>query len=184
MYNLDQFRSLEMSDFMERMGFEFERGKYNCPICGSGTGKNKSSAFMVYPGERGWYCHACVKGGNIINFMMEWKNLDFKDAIQELAGIYGIDKEADIKPMVFKVFDQVRVFYKMEDALKWERKLLDDSHREAIRKVRILIAELNGLGVIDDSHWLCKCLSMRKKFNPTPEALGMIIDRLSKCGGG
>jgi hypothetical protein len=161
------------------MGFEFERGKYNCPLCGSGTGNNKTSAFIVYPGDRGFYCHACVKGGSVINFMMHWKGLSKYEAIKELAGIYGFEKidTEKYKPVTYQVFDKVRTFYKIEDALKWENDILDKSHKECIRKVRVYIAILNGHGIIDDSHWLCKCL--RPTFtNPTPWQLLTIINYL------
>ena len=36
--------------------------QYVCPICNSGTGKNKSGALTLYPGSNRIYCYACGDG--------------------------------------------------------------------------------------------------------------------------
>jgi hypothetical protein len=177
MYNLDYFRELSMSDFMDRMGFDKSGHRFICPLCGQGE-SGDNPGFCIIGNDRAFYCHACVRGGDIFKLIQEWKGYSFGEALRELAGIYGISEEkTDLKPVTYQVFDQVRTFYKIEDALKWERKILDESHKECIRKVRVYIAILNGHDIIPDDHWLCKCL--RPSFtNPTPWQLLTIIKYL------
>ena len=43
------------------------RDNYVCPVCGSGTGKNKSAAFYVLPDGQRAYCHACHWEGDIFD---------------------------------------------------------------------------------------------------------------------
>lgn len=176
MYNLDFFRELSMMEFMERMGFERSRNNnFICPFCESGTGSDKTSAFYAKKDAPVFFCHACLKQGNMFQFMQEWKNLTFIEALRELAGIYGIsEEETDLKPMIFQVFDKVRTFYRIEDAIGWEKKLHAKVRKDNIRSVRIWIATLNGYGIIKDSHWLCRCLG--KTFNPDPSQLSIIIN--------
>jgi DNA primase len=51
-----------------------------CPIH-----KEKTPSFMVSPSKNIWKCFGCSKGGNLIDFVMELKGLDFKEALHTLA---------------------------------------------------------------------------------------------------
>lgn len=42
-------------------------GKYACPVCGSGTGENRTPAFSVTPDDRRWTCFACMHGGDVFD---------------------------------------------------------------------------------------------------------------------
>jgi TOTE conflict system primase-like protein/CHC2-type zinc finger protein len=44
-------------------------------------------SFSVNVQENYWHCFACEIGGSIIDFYMRWNNLEFKDAVNELASI-------------------------------------------------------------------------------------------------
>ncbi|MDP9486863.1 MAG: CHC2 zinc finger domain-containing protein [Actinomycetota bacterium] len=58
-----------------------------CPIHGS---RNRD-AFAVYP-DGGWWCFNCDEGGDVIALWMRAKNyLDFKTALIDLAGLYGVE---------------------------------------------------------------------------------------------
>ena len=104
MYDLTYIKNIEMEDLMGRLGFCKERGKYNCPLCGSGTGENRSSAFVVYPDDRGFHCFSCNTGSTPIDFIMQYYNLEFGKAVERIAELYGIAKEENkIEPIMFHV---------------------------------------------------------------------------------
>jgi DNA primase len=68
---------------LRKMGKNF-RG-----LCPFHTEKNPS--FYVNPEKGIYYCFGCKKGGNAINFLMEYEKLDFPDAIKRLAKDLGIE---------------------------------------------------------------------------------------------
>ncbi len=51
----------------------------------------KTPSFSVNPKGRFFHCFGCGASGDAITFYMKIENLDFKDAIKELAQQYGID---------------------------------------------------------------------------------------------
>lgn len=65
------------------------------------TGKNysglcpfhneKTPSFSVEPDKQFYYCFGCGAGGNAIGFVMNYENLDFPEAIENIAAQMGID---------------------------------------------------------------------------------------------
>ncbi len=51
----------------------------------------KSPSFSVSQEKQFYYCFGCGAKGNIISFLMEFDRLEFPEAIEELAKIYGVD---------------------------------------------------------------------------------------------
>lgn len=51
----------------------------------------KTPSFTVSSERQSYYCFGCQKGGGVINFMMDYENLDFLTAIETLADQQGID---------------------------------------------------------------------------------------------
>jgi len=51
----------------------------------------KAPSFYVSPDKGIYYCFGCKKGGNAINFLMEYEHLDFPDALKKLAKMLGIE---------------------------------------------------------------------------------------------
>lgn len=51
----------------------------------------KTPSFTVSPERQAYYCFGCQKGGGVINFIMDYENLDFLAAIENLADSQGID---------------------------------------------------------------------------------------------
>ena len=51
----------------------------------------KNPSFYVNPEKGIYYCFGCQKGGNAVNFLMEYEKLDFPDAIRRLAKNLGIE---------------------------------------------------------------------------------------------
>ena len=62
-----------------------------CPFHGE-----KTPSFSVNTNKQMFYCFGCHKGGSVITFLMEYENLTFPEAVQELAARSGI-KLPDVK---------------------------------------------------------------------------------------
>ena len=70
---------------------QHRKGKqYNCPFCGSGTGKNGTPALSTYEDDTKWKCQSCGAGGDIINLFYMVNRLEdtpenFKYAVTTLS---------------------------------------------------------------------------------------------------
>ena len=51
----------------------------------------KTGSFNVSPTRQIYKCFGCGKGGNVFNFVMEYENLTFPEAVKMLAGRVGIE---------------------------------------------------------------------------------------------
>ncbi len=51
----------------------------------------RDASFYVSPDKGIYYCFGCKKGGNAINFLMEYEKLDFPTAVKKLAKDLGIE---------------------------------------------------------------------------------------------
>ena len=72
------------------------KNQYICPICGSGTGKNHTGAFTVYPKTDSYYCFACQTSGDIFSLYGAVNNIsDFKTVQKELEKKYSAIKKKD-----------------------------------------------------------------------------------------
>jgi len=57
--------------------------------------KEKTPSFSVAPDKQFYYCFACGAGGNSIGFLMQLANLNFPEAVEELAGKAGLTVPKD-----------------------------------------------------------------------------------------
>lgn len=61
--------------------------KANCPFH-----QEKTPSFVVFPDTGTWRCFgACGTGGDIFSFLMKRENIDFREAVQELAREAGVE---------------------------------------------------------------------------------------------
>lgn len=51
----------------------------------------KSPSFSVSPGKQMYYCFGCGAGGNVFNFIMEYENYTFGEALKYLADRAGVE---------------------------------------------------------------------------------------------
>lgn len=73
---------VKVSDVLKRIGVNIMgRGKnVMCPFHNSKGRKNLS-----FDDSKGlWYCHSCQRGGTVIELMMEYKGIGFKECLEEL----------------------------------------------------------------------------------------------------
>ena len=57
--------------------------------------KEKTPSFSVAPDKQFYYCFGCGAGGNAIGFLMQLQNLNFPEAVEELAGKAGLTVPKD-----------------------------------------------------------------------------------------
>ena len=71
-------------------------GLYCCPQpdCGSGHGNNGTGAVKYYPSTNTWYCHACKRGGDVIDLYQLETGADYNTALSLMAQEIGITIDA------------------------------------------------------------------------------------------
>lgn len=87
--------SISALDVGEAMGLEIRHGRCQCPIHG-GNDFN----CVLYRGNRGYYCHVCKSGGDILSFAQRYYSFGFKDCIHWYNDTFhlGLDLETKISP--------------------------------------------------------------------------------------
>lgn len=101
------------------------KNQYICPLCNSGTGKNHSGAFTLYPDTNSYYCFACGARGDIFNLYGEINGIkDFPTIANELKAKYEvfssqpiIQKKQSSKPEPSDEKDYSSFFYVAEQHL-------------------------------------------------------------------
>lgn len=76
-----------LANYLQAMAEKGKSGKYNCPICGSGTGKHHTSAFSIAPNGQSWKCFSCNHGGDVFELAALVNNLDSKGDFNKVANI-------------------------------------------------------------------------------------------------
>lgn len=70
------------------------RKAYVCPICGSGTGRNKTGAFTITKDGLKWKCFACDRGGDTLDLIGYVEDIDDYSAKVTRAGeLFNLDIE-------------------------------------------------------------------------------------------
>ncbi len=67
---------------LKRAGTEF---RAICPFH-----QEKTPSFFVNPSKQSYYCHGCGAGGAVFQFLMQYENIDFPEAVRRLASRAGI----------------------------------------------------------------------------------------------
>jgi DNA primase len=52
--------------------------------------QEKTPSFFVSPAKQSYYCHGCGAGGSVFQFLMQYENVDFLEAVRRLAARAGI----------------------------------------------------------------------------------------------
>lgn len=80
-----------LKDYVESITEKSRNGVYICPICGSGTGKNRSGAFSITPDGQAWKCFSCNNGGDLFNLIGLKENIpEFKDQLDRAKQLFNV----------------------------------------------------------------------------------------------
>ena len=71
------------------------RKAYVCPLCGSGTGRNKTGAFTITKDGLKWKCFACDRGGDTLDLIGYLEDIDdYSAKVTRAAELFNLDIEA------------------------------------------------------------------------------------------
>ncbi len=71
---------VSMPEMLLRYGFELNRAGFcKCPMH-----NERSASFKAYPGDRGFCCFGCGAHGSVIDFVMQYFGLNFRDALVKI----------------------------------------------------------------------------------------------------
>ncbi|MBO5489206.1 MAG: hypothetical protein J5972_04795, partial [Eubacterium sp.] len=82
----------------------------------------KTASFSVSPGKQMYYCFGCGAGGNVFTFLMEYENLTFVEALEQLAEKAGLElpkssnqkedrKKRDLRDSILEVYKLAANYY-------------------------------------------------------------------------
>lgn len=85
-----------LPDYVAAVTSQSRAGFWVCPLCGSGTGPNKSGAFRIQ-GEK-WRCFSCGKSGDVLDLIGEVEVVpEFKDRARRAVELFG---DGGVRPAV------------------------------------------------------------------------------------
>src|ERR687885_18424 len=68
----------------------------------------KTPSFYVFPETQTWKCFGCGAGGDAFSFLMQRDNLEFGEALRELAARAGVELESRVDPERQEADDRLR----------------------------------------------------------------------------
>ena len=85
---------LTAREVLEHYGIRVNRAGFaKCPFHSGGA--ERTGSFKVYNGNRGWTCFGCGSSGSVIDFVMKYFNLSFRDAIKKLNNDFNLGLPID-----------------------------------------------------------------------------------------
>ena len=124
-YNLDTLK-VYLPQYLATITQHRKGKQYNCPFCGSGTGKNGTPALGTYEDDTKWKCQSCGVGGDIINLFYMVNRLEdtpenFKYAVTTLSEMFhtgSIPSEpSHSSPSTGKVGSRTHVYYNADGSI-------------------------------------------------------------------
>ena len=87
-----------LTEYVESITDHSSKGNkraYVCPICGSGTGRNKTGAFTITKDGLKWKCFACDRGGDTLDLIGYLEDIDdYSAKVTRAAELFNLDIEA------------------------------------------------------------------------------------------
>ena len=142
---VDQVRRIEIVPFIKSRQQIIPHGEIYKGTCL----KCSCKSLVVYPKDNSYYCYSCKKGGNIITYITENDNVNYRTAVLKLAEIYHIG-ETDTFVARNVVMKEAALFY--HEQLKTNaqnRKAIDIIHSWGISGKAVVKL---GLGFNDNSY--------------------------------
>jgi len=87
--------TISAQDVGVAIGLEIRHGRCKCPIHNGGDFN-----CVLYKGNRGFYCHTCKAGGDVVSLVQKYYSMSFKDCIAWFNDTFrmGLDIDGNISP--------------------------------------------------------------------------------------
>ena len=119
---LDRVDIVEVIDRRVKLKKSGKNYSARCPFH-----EERSPSFSVNPDKQFYYCFGCGAGGNALTFLMEYENLEFPQAVENLASNAGMtiprepsrsghdaaQQEVSNKPL-YALMERVSTFYQQQ----------------------------------------------------------------------
>ena len=126
-----------MIDVCRIYGFDIQRGNFICcPFH-----NEKTPSLKLYDGNRGFYCFGCGEHGSVIDFIIKYYGLSFKEAITKLNNDFNLGFPIEGKIDKRKQIDYALQAYRMRNEQKRQRdraESLVNALDSALDKVEVL----------------------------------------------
>ena len=87
-------RAVTMEQVLTAYGYRVKGGKMMCPFHA-----DRKASLKVYKDNNSWFCFGCMKGGSVIDFVMEQEGCKFQQAVNALCNTFGIDAHIADNPL-------------------------------------------------------------------------------------
>lgn len=92
-------RLVTMQDIIRKYGFETNRsGFMRCPFHQG----DHTASLKIYPGDRGWCCFGCHRGGTVIDFVMNLFGISFQQALSRINFDFDLGLSASNVPNIYQ----------------------------------------------------------------------------------
>lgn len=141
--------------------------------------QEKTPSFTVSPDKQFYYCFGCGATGNALGFLMEYENLGFIDAVENLAKHAGMEVPREENKFAEKRDSRLKLLYKiLEQASEFYQTQLRE-HPQKEKPVNYLknrglsgvIAKMFGIGFAPPGHH-----NLMQKLGQNEEAIEQLID--------
>lgn len=105
--------------------------KASCPFH-----QEKSASFMVSPEKGIWHCFGCHEGGDIFKFVMRMEGLDFRQALELLAGRAGVELKTSAADKASSKFKD-----RLHEANRWAVQYFQTNLVHSERAVNYLVKQ-------------------------------------------
>jgi len=78
--------------------------------------KEKTPSFSANQEKQFYYCFGCGAGGNALGFLMDYENISFPEAVEELAKTAGMEVPRDDSPQQREKDQQLKKLYELLEA--------------------------------------------------------------------
>ena len=128
--------SISALDVADMLGWEVRHGRCQCPLHGG-----HDFNCRLYPGNKGFYCHVCKRGGDVIALVQEYNGTSFKDTVSWFNGTFGLGMDIDspLSPEAVKQAEIARKTRERENEFReWKERMRFDLALTADRIVEML----------------------------------------------
>lgn len=85
-----------LTEYVRSITPKSKGNQYVCPLCGSGTGKNKTGAFSIEDNGTNWKCFSCGEGGDVFDLVGKMNHLEgYRDQLKWLENWKSVSIESD-----------------------------------------------------------------------------------------